>query len=61
MHSSCARDTIGVDEVGLFDDWWWLDDVHAEDAALDEVREPDGCLVVEESFRRDGEDLCGEG
>ena len=47
---------------GLFfplDDRRRLDDVLAEDVALDEVGEPDVQFVADETLGRDGEDLCG--
>lgn len=43
--------------LGCRDNGWWLGDVLAEDVALDEVGQPDACLVVEELLCWDGEDL----
>lgn len=46
-----------VDIVRLFDDWRWLNNLLAEDVALDEIRQPDLHLIAEELLRRDREDL----
>ena len=46
-----------VDIVLLLDNWRWLDDLLAEDVALDEIRQPDLHLITEELLRRDREDL----
>jgi len=51
-----GSDRIG--ELGPLDDGRGLHDLLAEDVALDEVREPRGQFVVDETFCRDGEDLC---
>ena len=42
-----------------FYDWWWLDDVLAEDVSLDEVRKPHLGLIRDELLRWDREDLYG--
>lgn len=46
-----------VDIVRLLDDWRRLNDLLAEDVALDEVRQPDLHLIAKELLRRDREDL----
>ena len=45
-------------KVGLLDDWRWLRDLLSEDVPLEEIREPHGQLIVEETLRWDREDLC---
>ena len=46
-----------VDIVRLLDDWRRLNDLLAEDVALDEVRQPDFHLVAKELLRWNREDL----
>jgi len=45
-------------KVGLLDDWRWLRDLLSEDVPLEEIREPHGQLIAEETLRWDREDLC---
>ena len=53
-----ACDSVDVENVGLLNDWRWLNDLLSADVSLEKVRKPHGQLIVEETLRWDREDLC---